>query len=59
MMETIHNIEQYDRQTAKLEFAARLRGDSMAEVAELVGARETERQRLVALLEGRADADVS
>jgi len=57
MMDVVHNLEQYDRQTERLRWSATLRGDSTAEIAELVGARETERQRLVALMNGRDNAD--
>ena len=43
----IFTLEQYDRQTERLRFAAVLRGDSTAELLELTRAREDERQRIV------------
>ena len=57
MMEVIYNLKEWDRQTERLRRSAALRGDSTAEIAEMVAAREDERQRLVALMEGRGNAD--
>jgi hypothetical protein len=43
----IFTIEQYDRQTERLRFAAVLRGDSTAEIVDLTRARENERARIM------------
>jgi len=45
--ETIRSLEDFDRQTMRLEWAAKLRGDSTAEVVDLVASREAERERLI------------
>jgi hypothetical protein len=55
--EVIHNLEQFDRQSQRLEWSLRLQGASRRELVELVEARENERMRLVALIEGRGDAE--
>jgi hypothetical protein len=43
----ICTVEQYDRLTERLRFAAVLRGDSTAEIVELTRAREDERARIM------------
>ena len=55
MIDWPHTLEEYDRESMRLEWALRLQGGSTLEVRELIGAREAERQRLVALIEGRDD----
>lgn len=47
-----YTIEEFDAITWRLELAARLRGDSTQEIAELTRARERERARLVDAMEG-------
>jgi hypothetical protein len=40
--------KQYDAETTRLAYSMALRGDSPAEIAEVVTAREAERERLIA-----------
>jgi hypothetical protein len=41
------DLRGFDRESVRLEYAARLRGDPAADIRELVAEREAERQRLV------------
>lgn len=54
MIETVHNLEQWDRESQRLEWAARLRGDSAEELRDLIRAREDERERLARQVHGRS-----
>src|SRR5580704_1052606 len=46
----IFTLEQYDRQSFRLEWSLRLQGGSTEEIRQLVTAREAERERLVGLM---------
>ena len=47
MDEAIYTIDDFDRQTERLRWAATLRGDSTAEIVDLVRSREDERARIM------------
>jgi hypothetical protein len=45
--DNICTIEQFDKQTERLRWAATLRGDSTAQIVDLVRCRENERARIL------------